>query len=326
VAAGDARERQGTLWVTETEPPYDGPRWFCHWDGAPAPDFDLPEEAVSWGCARAQTIVVRTIGTAVYWAGVRPAELDGEELRPWPPSPAERRKMDEAYEAAARAAKDDDAARRRYEQTREEWLATHAPGRVGQGPLHECLLLESEEDEFGIEFEELAPGATLFGARRQRAEARCFGSAETVIAAASGRAPTDAWVQAVCAALARERQWPLRRPRLAVESFNGQLFHVTAAVNRRSICRYGLDWRRMSEAHGIAGSPTPELPAIFLCEDREDAGFFVHMARVPVDIWAVRVDGLWLESGPDGWQLVAAPIEPERISLVATDIPPRDSE
>jgi hypothetical protein len=47
---------------------------------------------------------------------------------------------------------------------------------------------------------------------------------------------------------------------------------------------------------------------------------------VPVDIWAVRVDGLWLESGPDGWQLVAAPIEPERLSLVATDIPPCDHE
>lgn len=130
-------------------------------------------------------------------------------------------------------------------------------------------------------------------------------------------------MQAVCAALVRERQWPLRRPRLAVESLDGQLCHVTAAANRQSIRRHGLDWRRMGGAHGIAGSPAPELPAIFLCEDREDADFFVHMARFPVDIWTVRVDGLWLESGPDGWRLVAAPIEPERVSLVATDIPAR---
>lgn len=326
MAADHARERRGTLWVLESEPPSDGRRWFCHWDGATAPEFDLPEEAVSWGCARAETIVVRTIGTASYWAGVRPADPHGGELRPWPPSPAERRRIDEEYEAAARAAKDDDAARRRYEQAREDWLATHAPGRVGQGPLHECLLFESEEDDFGIEFEELAPGATLFGARRQRAEARCLGSAEAVIAATSGRARTDAWVRAMCAALARERQWPLRRTRLAVESLNGQLFHVTATANRESIRRHGLDWRLMGEAPGIAGSPTPELPAIFLCDDREDADFFVHMARVPVDIWTIRVDGLWLESGPDGWRLVAAPIEPERVGLVATDIPPRDCE
>jgi hypothetical protein len=107
-----------------------------------------------------------------------------------------------------------------------------------------------------------------------------------------------------------------------VESLNGQFFHVSPAANRKSISHYGLDWRRMRAAHGIAGSPTPELPAIFLCDDREDADFFVRMARVPVDIWTVRVDRLWLESGPHGWRLVAAPIEPERIGLVATDIPP----
>ena len=269
---------------------------------------------------------MRTIATTFYWAGVRPADLDVEQLRPWPPSPAERRTIDTEYETALRAANDDDAARRRYEQAREDWLAAHAPGRVGRAPLHECLLLESEEEEIGIEFEELAPDATLCGARRQRGEAHCFGSAESVITATSGRAQTDAWVQAVCAALAREREWPLRRTRLAVESFDGQLFHVTAAANRKSISSYGLDWLRMSDVPGIAGSLAPELPAIFLCESREMADFFVHMARVPVDIWTVRVDGFWIENGPDGWVLVAAPIEPERLSLVATDVPPRDRE
>jgi hypothetical protein len=280
---------------------------------------------VAWGCARAETSIVRTIGMASYWAGVRPADHDGEELRPWPPSPSERRSIDEEFEAAARAARDDEAARHRYEQAREDYLATHARKRVGQGPLHECLLLESEEEEFGIELEELAPDATLFGARRQRSGVYSFGSAETVIAATSERAETDDWVQAVCAALVRERAWPSRRSRLAVECFDGRLFHVTAAANRESIHRHGLDWRRMSKAHGIAGSPTPELPAIFLC-DREEASFYVDMARVPIDVWSVRLDGLWLESAPDGWRLVAAPIERERISLVATDIPPGDRD
>src|SRR4051812_18057594 len=101
---------------------------------------------------------------------------------------------------------------------------------AGRARLHKCLVLESEQDEFGIELEELASGATLFGGRRQQAEAQCFGSAETVIATTSGRARTDPWVQAVCAALEREREWPLRRRRLAVECFDGQLFHVTAAA------------------------------------------------------------------------------------------------
>jgi hypothetical protein len=129
---------------------------------------------------------------AFYWAGERPADFDAQELRPWPPPSGDRRRIDEEYEAAAAVARDEDTARRRHEQAREDWLATHAPGQVGQGPLHECLLFESEQDDFGIEFEELAPGATLCGARRQRAEANCLGSAETVIAgtaAANGRTP-----------------------------------------------------------------------------------------------------------------------------------------
>ncbi|HKN93622.1 MAG TPA: hypothetical protein VJU60_04755 [Thermoleophilaceae bacterium] len=224
------------------------------------------------------------------------------------------------------AANEDAAARGRYEHAREQWLAVNAPDRVGREPLRECLLLQSEEDEFGIELEELVPDAGLFGARRQRSGSHCFGTAEHVIAATSGRGVTDPWVQAVCAALEREREWRLRRSRLAVEMFEGELFHVTATANRESINRHGLDWRRMRDAQGIAGSLGPELPAVFLAESRDDADFFVDMARVPVDIWAVRVDGLWLESGPDGWVLVASPIERGRINLVATDIAPRNRD
>jgi hypothetical protein len=39
-AGGMADARRGTLFVLEDDPPPARPRWFCHWDGAPAPGFD----------------------------------------------------------------------------------------------------------------------------------------------------------------------------------------------------------------------------------------------------------------------------------------------
>jgi hypothetical protein len=40
------------------------------------------------------------------------------------------------------------------------------------------------------------------------------------------------------------------------------------------------------------------------------------------DVWAVPIDGLWLENGPDGWVILPEPVPPERLRLVETDIPP----
>ena len=119
------------------------------------------------------------------------------------------------------------------------------------------------------------------------------------------------------AALARERTWRMgRRPMLLVREGSGEMFHVTATENRQSILRHGLDWRQMGTTAGIAGSREPELPAVFLCENRDETGFFTQMSRLPADVWAVRVDGLWVETGPHGWIIVSEPVPPERLRLL----------
>jgi hypothetical protein len=105
----------------------------------------------------------------------------------------------------------------------------------------------------------------------------------------------------------------------------GELFHVTAVANRESISRHGLDWHRMGAAPGIAGSAEPELAAVFVCDSREEADFFTAMARSPSDVWAVRAGGLWIENGPNGWQLITEPVGPDRLRLADRDVPPSDA-
>lgn len=320
----EPRKHRWTLFVLEDDPPATRPRWFCHCNGAPAPGFATPEEAVAWGLARGRTVVVRTLAPVFYLAGEPPEDWEHEdlELRPWPPSPSERRQIDADYEAAVAAACEEEAARASYEGGRNRWLATHAPDRAGLAPMHECLISISEDDDVGLEFEELGPGGAVCGCRHQETGIYSFGSPEEVIAATTGRPVGDEWVAAVCAALDRERYWRSegRRSTLLVQAGHGEMFHATAVANRESISMYGLDWRRM-QTPGIAGGRQPELAAVFLCESREDAEFFIGMARVPSDIWAVRVDGLWLENGPDGWIVFPDPIGPERLRLAERDIP-----
>ena len=101
------------------------------------------------------------------------------------------------------------------------------------------------------------------------------------------------------------------------------MFHVSAAANRDSILQHGLDWRRMGASGGIAGSRSPELPAIFLCDGRPDVDFFLRMARWPCDLWAVNVDDLWIENGPSGWLVVPQVIAADRVRLAETDIAPQ---
>src|SRR5580704_14093593 len=319
-AGGAADGRRGTLFVIEDDPPPTRPRWFCHWDGASAPGFEHLDDAVSWGLERARTVVVRTLGSVLYWAGERPSDwrdydLEGG-LRAWPPSAAERRAIDAAYEAEAAAARADSAARDAYEYARLGWLLEHAPELAECEPAHECVV-DLPGDDRRIEFEELDPGGAVCSARGQGAGTYGFGSAAQALAAASGLAADDRRVAAVCAALARERTWRMgRRPMLVVKEGSGEMFHVTATENRPSILRHGLDWRQMGTTAGVAGSREPELPAVFLCESREETGFFTSMSRLPADLWAVRVDGLWVESGPDGWIIVPEPVPPERLRLL----------
>jgi len=80
---------------------------------------------------------------------------------------------------------------------------------------------------------------------------------------------------------------------------------------------------------GIAGSPAPEWPGIFLCATLEDARFFVMIGarRDPVDIWSVQLDGQWLEGardsdggGGDNWMICPTPIPPKNLQLLERDL------
>jgi hypothetical protein len=179
------------------------------------------------------------------------------------------------------------------------------------------------EDDTGLELVELDGGAGLWGGSRPgRPDA--YGTAAEVISALSDRAPADPWVREAAAALARERGWGFdgwRRPIVEVVTGSSAVFHATAVANRDSIHRHGLDWRRMGAAPGIAGSTRPELPGIFICDGMEDISFFLRMARCATDVWSVDAGGLWRETGPSGWWVISQPIGPERLRLVARDIP-----
>jgi hypothetical protein len=68
-----------------------------------------------------------------------------------------------------------------------------------------------------------------------------------------------------------------------------RFFHVTATRNRESIETYGLDWTRMKDALGIAGSVQPEQEDCFLCLHEGEVSWFVSMNNSggSVDVWAV---------------------------------------
>jgi len=156
-----------------------------------------------------------------------------------------------------------------------------------------------------------------------------YASAGEVIAALTSRPPDDPWVSEVVATLSRDREWARwwgpssgrLRNHLEIIRGQGERVHATATANRESIRRHGLDWNRMGLAPGIAGSTTPELPAIFVCQDLEDVSFMLHMARVPTDIWSIDVDGIWLENGLTGWEVISHPIGTDRLTLLVPDIP-----
>jgi hypothetical protein len=156
-----------------------------------------------------------------------------------------------------------------------------------------------------------------------------YGNAGEVIAALTAKPLGDPWVHAVVAALDRDREWASwwgtgtgrLREHLEIVWGRGERVHATATANRESIYRHGLDWNRMGPARGLAGSTRPELPAIFVCEDLDDVSYLLYMAQGPTDIWSIQVDGLWLENGPTGWQVIGHPIASDRLTLLVRDIP-----
>lgn len=97
-----------------------------------------------------------------------------------------------------------------------------------------------------------------------------------------------------------------------------RFFHVTAAANRDSILRHGLDWTRMGAAPGIAGSPVPESPAVYVCRGKSEVEFFLHIGaeRDPLDVWEIAgVDEAEIRESDTGFAYLAATVSPDRLTL-----------
>jgi hypothetical protein len=102
------------------------------------------------------------------------------------------------------------------------------------------------------------------------------------------------------------------------------LFHVSSSRNRSSILEHGLDWSKMGDVRGIAGSIHPEEEGCFLCRDRQEADWFVAMNNTggPVDIWVVdSVDTSKLVDAGSGYYFLPGVIARDRITLAEQDLP-----
>jgi hypothetical protein len=99
-------------------------------------------------------------------------------------------------------------------------------------------------------------------------------------------------------------------------------WHVSPRVNRESVARYGLDWRRIGATGGIAHDPAmapprPEAECVWLCTSLDDAQWFRDLTSHPVvDVWEVDVRGLPVVAPDEGWPFVLVPVGPERVRLV----------
>jgi hypothetical protein len=106
-------------------------------------------------------------------------------------------------------------------------------------------------------------------------------------------------------------------------------FHVTSTRNRESIRQHGLDWTRMLDQPGIAGSENAEAACVFLVGDMDEAEWFVSISRThhkSVDIWEVTLPDdvdMWADAPPvapyreiDGYICTTQAIPPDRLRLV----------
>jgi hypothetical protein len=110
------------------------------------------------------------------------------------------------------------------------------------------------------------------------------------------------------------------------------VFHVSSTRNRESILQHGLDWARMLDQPGIAGSPVAEGACVFLARDIDEAEWFVSLSRShhkSVDIWeATLPDEIdpWGDAPPgppdrmvDGFLCTTRPIPADRLCLFRRD-------
>ena len=151
----------------------------------------------------------------------------------------------------------------RHALRRSEWVAANAP-HLGEGvPVH-TVYISAFQGGFGLE--ELDAEGSVCCADMPRGRGSAFGTTEEVVPRVTELSTDDPWVVEVGRALARERGWKAwgsgwgRRAGLEVRLGHGQMFHVSASSDRESILRYGLDWRRMGPATGVAGGGEPRTP------------------------------------------------------------------
>lgn len=304
-------------------PDPDRGRWFCF--GASGRRwFDDVDAAVAFASARADGVVVRTLSKLVFRVGPPAGGPDVDvdfDAEPWPPTDRQWSVIEDAYREMAKAVRNWTDCRRRYEAARDASLRERGPAAASFPRDRNWWLREPGRRSPELFLEPLSADGTFWGVHRGGTAEMAFGGRTEAIAAVSGRPGDDPWIAAVSAAVERETS-PGWRPRweLDVDLGRGEMFHASASANRASIREHGLDWRRMGQATGVAGSPAPEMPCVFLDRTLQGVQFFVGAAVSPVDVWAVDVDGLWVENGPDGWWLVAQPIPPERVRLVAADL------
>ncbi|MFD7037509.1 hypothetical protein [Rhodococcus jostii] len=102
-------------------------------------------------------------------------------------------------------------------------------------------------------------------------------------------------------------------------------YHVTSVLNRASIFRYGLDYRRMGAARGIAESYGPEQKGCFLAAGEWERDWFVRMNNTggAVDVWEVHgINDDDLIESPEGHYFFPGVIAAAKLRLVQRDLPP----
>jgi hypothetical protein len=305
--------------------PVRGPDDAARWGLAGTEGWNGIDEALAWARARSDRVVVRTLAGLVFSAG---SVAEGApDARPWPPSTAERVRIRRAYAEAAAALDRSRATDERYGRRRALFIAR--TGTADGEQTHHWLLRDPGGDEISIESIDASRDA--WGAHRQTGPDVHFGPLVQVLARASGRAPEDGWLQAVARALRRELRWRGRNRRrvLVVTRREGVLFHAAAAANRNQIRAHGLDPRHVRAAPFIRSERLPITAGIVLTADAWSARWFAVLPPDATDVWAVRVDGLWLEGDPGLWVdhdgpvlVTAALVTPERLELVEQDVPP----
>lgn len=310
--------RGGTLFVLEELPSPGRRRWFCHLDGLDAPSFDDVGAAIEWGLVHAHGVVVRTLSSEFYLLGDPPRDWgEGIDLHEWPPEGGAAR-IDADFRRESERAAEEERLWALHEYRRDEWVSMNIPSRSGVS-FHERFVAIPASDQVVV-LEAIDVEGDVWSAYCEGRSA--FGSATSVLEIAAGRPGPAGWSAAVVRALDHDRLWQERRDSLEVRQAEGEMFHVTASANRESILSHGLDWRRMGASTGIAGSPTPEVPGVFLCETLSETPFYTQMSRVTCDVWAANVSGRWIESGPSGWWVLPEPIPPSELRLVERDIAP----